>query len=495
MPKLTVTFVTLVILLAVIGTAGAAPFQNGSFENTTCGPSGNWGYFHVWDFPNCIAGWVVVNQSHGTPYPNTNGVVRGYNWAPVDPVDPSIDPGWFYPVPEGNWVLAVGTGWGGGIEQTFDTTPGHRYQVTLAASANPWGGSNTTNLLRFRAPGLDTNFLIMDGGHNTNDMRWHQESASFDATAAQSKINFECADKYYDGIGYPFIDNVTVTDMGVPSGPIGEFQNGSFEVINSGAGTNWEAFLAGSTSISGWVVVNQDPGSPYPETNGVKRGHNWAVDPNGWFYPLPHGDWCIAVGTAWGGGIEQTFNTIPGHRYQVNLAAAANPWGGSNITNLLRLRAPGLDTNFLITDGGHGTTDMRWQPQSATFTAAGDRSKINFECADAYFEGLGYPFIDNVTVTDIGPPPPPVVGANNKAVLDSLMATAAPNYTWVLWGKVTVTGANTFTIDDGSGVIINVQTLDPFPHGQANGSYVSAKGTLDATTMTLTTRKENIKKY
>lgn len=136
------------------------------------------------------------------------------------------------------------------------------------------------------------------------------------------------------------------------------FQNGSFETINSGAGTNWEPFYAdtSSTGITGWTVVHQSTLRGMPEFDGVRRGSNWAVDPNGWFYPVPDGTWVIAVGNGWGGGIEQTFDTIAGHQYKVDVAASANPWGGSNTTNLLRLRVPGLDTNFLVTDGGHGTS-------------------------------------------------------------------------------------------------------------------------------------------
>lgn len=84
----------------------------------------------------------------------------------------------------------------------------------------------------------------------------------------------------------------------------------------------------------------------------------------------------------------------------------------------------------------------------------------------------------------------PVVGASNKAVLDAIMTTSAPNYIWVFWGKVTVTDANKFTIDDGSGVTINV---DAPAHGLSNGNYVAVRGSLNVGTKTLTS--QHITKY
>ena len=80
----------------------------------------------------------------------------------------------------------------------------------------------------------------------------------------------------------------------------------------------------------------------------------------------------------------------------------------------------------------------------------------------------------------------PTVGTSNKSVLAAIMQDAAPKYIWVLWGRVSVTGENSFAIDDGSGVIINVSATD---HRLSNGDYVSVHGTLDPTSRTLTSQR------
>jgi len=78
----------------------------------------------------------------------------------------------------------------------------------------------------------------------------------------------------------------------------------------------------------------------------------------------------------------------------------------------------------------------------------------------------------------------PEITANNKAVLDAIMTSAAPNYIWVLWGVVKNRTASTFDIDDGSGVIIHVSGSNTL----SNGNYVGVKGTLNPATHTLTSQ-------
>jgi hypothetical protein len=84
----------------------------------------------------------------------------------------------------------------------------------------------------------------------------------------------------------------------------------------------------------------------------------------------------------------------------------------------------------------------------------------------------------------------PEITANNKAVLDAIMTTAAPNYMWVLWGVVSNRTAAGFDINDGSGVIIHITGTNSV----ANGNYVGVKGTLNPGTRTLASQSITVYK-
>jgi len=76
---------------------------------------------------------------------------------------------------------------------------------------------------------------------------------------------------------------------------------------------------------------------------------------------------------------------------------------------------------------------------------------------------------------------PPVVvkyGLSNKATLDAAVAAASATKSFTVWGKVTLIDADSFTVDDGSGVPVTVVKT---AHGFADGDYVSATGTLTVT--------------
>ncbi len=90
---------------------------------------------------------------------------------------------------------------------------------------------------------------------------------------------------------------------------------------------------------------------------------------------------------------------------------------------------------------------------------------------DLFKYNNGVSFVLNGTQTSL---PTEVMGASNKAVLGTLMTQIAPNYMWVLWGKVSNATASAFDIDDGSGVVIHVNGANTL----SNGDYVAVQGTL-----------------
>ena len=67
-------------------------------------------------------------------------------------------------------------------------------------------------------------------------------------------------------------------------------------------------------------------------------------------------------------------------------------------------------------------------------------------------------------------------GLNNKAVRDAIMNTASANMKFTVWGLVTPSDANSFTVDDGSSMPVKVIFAG---YGFSNGDYVSATGTLN----------------
>ncbi|MHB9037571.1 MAG: hypothetical protein ACYC64_12965, partial [Armatimonadota bacterium] len=73
----------------------------------------------------------------------------------------------------------------------------------------------------------------------------------------------------------------------------------------------------------------------------------------------------------------------------------------------------------------------------------------------------------------------PTVGTSGKTLKDMLTSDVAANYSWVFWGRVGSRTADSFTIDDGSGVSVFVEASC---NTIADGDYVSVRGSLDLST-------------
>jgi len=76
------------------------------------------------------------------------------------------------------------------------------------------------------------------------------------------------------------------------------------------------------------------------------------------------------------------------------------------------------------------------------------------------------------------PAPSAHYGLTNRATLDAAVAAASATKAFTVWGWVTVIDANTFSVDDGSGVPVTVVKT---AHGLTSADYVSATGTLTVT--------------
>jgi len=133
---------------------------------------------------------------------------------------------------------------------------------------------------------------------------------------------------------------------------------------------------------------------------------------------------------------------------------------------------------------GYGLMDYCWSVP----TSAGE---IDFEETRLYNGALTQAEIAALRYVGQAEPDKPIVGTKQASLRDAISSTAAANYDWVLWGKVTVIDNDSFTIEDGSGVGVKVIATG---HGLGNTNYVSVRGSLDVGTTppTLTVKDMNV---
>ena len=143
------------------------------------------------------------------------------------------------------------------------------------------------------------------------------------------------------------------------------FQNGSFELGGIGP-CNTYNIPAGSTLITGWTV----------SVGNI----DWETSPAacGW-QPSQGNNSLDLVGASVGGigGIQQTFDTVPGTTYQVAFDLAGN-YGAPPVIKPLAITVNGVTTNFTFDTTGRSALNMGWTRQTVTFVAAGPSSTVNF---------------------------------------------------------------------------------------------------------------------
>jgi choice-of-anchor C domain-containing protein len=195
--------------LALPGTVHGAAFTNGSFETGPAPPPGLFIGLGAGD--TSITGWTVrpVNIEYIGSY-----------WTAED----------------GARSLDLSGATAGGIEQTFDTTPGRTYIVTFYLAGNPTCAPFVKHL-DVGATGSSTAHYTFDvTGHDISSMGWHQESYNFVATGTSTTLFFQSQDFSTCG---PALDNVSVAV--VPPIP----------TLSPGAG----AVLALLLAALGWMAL------------------------------------------------------------------------------------------------------------------------------------------------------------------------------------------------------------------------------------------------
>ncbi len=188
------SFLALAVCATLAAAAGAAPFQNGSFETGTLTNTGT--FDTLAPGSTAITGWTVIGDG-------------------VDYIG-------------GTWTAAAGArsidtlscGISGGVSQTFDTVAGGTYVVSIALAGNPDGGVKT---LAASAAGTTANFTFNTVGRSASSMGWTTASFAFVTNSTTTTLSLlggvqggssSCAGAA--------IDNVTVTQVAGPSSvPVG----------------------------------------------------------------------------------------------------------------------------------------------------------------------------------------------------------------------------------------------------------------------------------
>jgi choice-of-anchor C domain-containing protein len=138
------------------------------------------------------------------------------------------------------------------------------------------------------------------------------------------------------------------------------FQNGSFE-IGTNPGASFITLANGdNTNITGWTVIRGD------------------IDYIGGYWQPAQGARSVdLIGDQFVGGVQQTFDTIPGASYTVSFAMAGNPAGGPMIRPLA-VTVAGNTNTFFFDITGATLSNMNWTPHQFTFVATGPTETIQF---------------------------------------------------------------------------------------------------------------------
>jgi choice-of-anchor C domain-containing protein len=168
---------------------------------------------------------------------------------------------------------------------------------------------------------------------------------------------------------------------------------------STGLGTpaTFDTLSTGSTQIDGWTVGDGilDPGVGSVEFIGslwqAPPGETTSVDLDG---NQP-------------GSISQTVTGLSvGTTYDLSFYLSGNP-AGPPVTKVLFLLGGATPNTFTYTLSGNTLTNMMYQPEMATFTAATTSELISFSSGDAPGSGAAYgPVVGGIRLAPAGTPEP-----------------------------------------------------------------------------------------
>jgi len=193
------------------------------------------------------------------------------------------------------------------------------------------------------------------------------------------------------------------------SGVAAPFQNGSFEIGGSVPCNTFNVAM-GSTTITGWTIsvgnidwLGSPPSCGWQPSQGAA-----SLD-------------LVGSGAGGVGGIQQTFDTVPGATYQLSFDLAGN-YGALPVIKPLAVTINGVTSNFTFDTTGRSLNAMGWVRQTITFLATGTSSTVNFVSDVSAAGGTlnAGAALDNVTVVQVA-----VASAPAVVPLD-----------WAQWGAI-----------------------------------------------------------
>ncbi|MDE1925467.1 MAG: choice-of-anchor C family protein [Patescibacteria group bacterium] len=170
----------------------------------------------------------------------------------------------------------------------------------------------------------------------------------------------------------------------LPAFAFADVSNGSFET-----GTSPGSFLTltapNGTDITNWTV---DSGT---------------IDYIGTYWTASNGSRSLDLNGTSTGSISQTFPTIVGAAYKVTFDLSGNPAGGPSLKDVLVSATGAASQHFTYDTAAAGNTlaDMKWQPETYSFTATAANTTLTFA---SQITGSFGPALDNVAVTPVCAP-------------------------------------------------------------------------------------------
>ena len=181
-------FIALIGILALaLGavTAQAALFSNGSFENPTSTPVGQ--FLTLGSGSTAIDSWTVGGS--------------GIDWI-----------GTYWTAQDGDRSLDMNALSAGSIAQTFETILNQQYEVKFWMAGNP-AGDPIIKTQNVAAAAANADFTFDIRGHDLVNMGWVEKSFVFTATGTSTTLTFTSLDNTACG---PALDNVSVNAIPIP---------------------------------------------------------------------------------------------------------------------------------------------------------------------------------------------------------------------------------------------------------------------------------------